>query len=154
LAWVADRLRDAVDHGDRPDVGQRLYVSRAGQSDRNVVNEAELRSTLAAHGFEIVKPEAWSLPRQVAAFADAEAVCGPHGAGLVNFVYADDSATLLELFGTRTNPCFYAIAAGLGRRYAVHRATAEEDHIRVDPGRLADLLGLLDDQSQLSAELK
>jgi len=154
VGWVADRLRDAVDHDDRPDIGRRLYISRAGQPDRDVVNEAELRSTLAAYDFEVVHPEEWSLPQQVAAFADTEAVCGPHGAGLVNFVYADDSATLLELFGARTNPCFYAIAAGLERRYAVHAATAEGDHLRVDPDRLSDLLGLLDDQPRSNTDSK
>jgi capsular polysaccharide biosynthesis protein len=118
-----------------------------------VVNETALRPVLRDHGFAVVRPEEWSLREQVATFATAEAVCGPHGAGLLNAVYGPDAA-LLELFGARTNPCFYAVAAGLDRRYAAHRATAAGDHLRVAPDRLAALLGLLDGQSRSSADSK
>lgn len=143
--WVARRLREAVDLDDGPDAGRRLYVSRAGRAARDVVNEEDLLSTLSAHGFEVVHPERWSLPAQVAAFADAEAVCGPHGGGLVNVIYAPADATLLELFGARTNPCFYALAVGTGRRYAAHHATAAGDHLRVDSDALDRLLALADE---------
>lgn len=153
LSWVADHLRDAVGSDDRRPVGDRLYVSREGQPARAVVNEAALCPILREHGFAVVRPEEWSLAEQVATFAAAEAVCGPHGAGLLNTVYGPEAA-LLELFGARTNPCFYAITAGLGRQYAAHRATAEEDNLRVGPDRLANLLGLLDSQSRSSADAK
>lgn len=148
IEWVSSQLRNAVDISSRPDIGRRLYVSRAGQSERRVVNEANLYSVLSSHGFEIIYPENWSLEEQVTAFAQAEAVCGPHGAGLINFVYADDSAILLELFGKRTNPCFYGIAEGIGRRYAVHHATSVGENLSVDPRNFDRLLSMADDYSQ------
>lgn len=154
MEWVADRLRAAVDPDDRPDVGGRLYVSRAGQPTRDVVNEGDLLGTLDGYGFEVVHPEAWSLPEQIAAFERAEAVCGPHGGGLLNVVYAGRDATLLELFGRRTNPCFYGIAAGTGRRYAAHHATAAGDHLRVGPGNLGRLLAMVDDWPRVSSDSK
>lgn len=148
MEWVSSQLRSAVDMSDRPDVGRRLYVSRANQSDRRVINEANLRSVLSSHGFDIIHPENWSLEEQVAAFAQSEAVCGPHGAGLINFVYADDSAILLELFGKRTNPCFYGIVEGMGRRYAVHHATSVGENLSVDPEKFDRLLSMADDYSR------
>lgn len=158
LAWVAerlwegigDRLRETAE--DRPDVGRRLYVSRAGQSARSVVNETELRSTLVNYDFEVVHPEEWSLTEQIVAFAAADVVCGPHGGGLTNVIHTPRDATLLELFGARTNPCFYAIASGLGRRYAAYQATAEGDHLRIDPGQLTDLLAHALNQSSADSK--
>jgi capsular polysaccharide biosynthesis protein len=145
LSWVAEEIRDAVDDSDRPNVGRRLYVSRSRQDTRTVMNQDIYHEMLTKHGFEIVRPETWSLAMQVTAFAGAEAICGPHGGGLLNLIYTDRDAILLELFGERTNPCFYSIAAGTGRRYAAHHATAVGDNLRVNPQSLSELLTMAND---------
>lgn len=141
LRWVANRLLDDVSASDRPDIGRRLYVSRAHQSTRHVRNEADLLSVAEEFGFETVYPERWSLAEQLAAFAGADAVLGPHGAGLLNVIYADD-AVLVELFGERTNSCFFAIAEGMGIPYAMIECRAIGSDLVVNPDDLRDLLTL------------
>jgi capsular polysaccharide biosynthesis protein len=154
MEWVARRLREPVDLDDGPGVGRRLYVSRAGQPARRVVNEDALQPTFSDYDFELVHPEAWSLSEQVAAFSRADAVCGPHGAGLINLVYAGTDVRVLELFGRRTNPCFYGIADGMGKPYAAHHATPAGEHLRVDPENLDRLLAMADEWPQASSDSK
>ncbi|MFB6103167.1 MAG: DUF563 domain-containing protein [Haloplanus sp.] len=141
LGWVRDRLLNRLPPTDRPDVGTRLYVSRSRQPSRHVRNEADLLSVAREFGFETVYPEDWTLDEQLAAFAEADAVLGPHGAGLLNAMYGDDT-TLVELFGERTNPCFFAIAGGMDMPYAMSHCEAVGDDMRVDPERLRELLAL------------
>lgn len=145
LRWVKDRLLSELSPTNRPDVGSRLYVSRSRQPSRQVRNKADLLSVARDFGFETVFPEDWSLDEQLAAFVDADAVLGPHGAGLLNAIYGDDT-TLIELFGERTNPCFFAIAEGMDMPYAMLQCTAVGDDMQVDPDQLRNLLNLvLDD---------
>lgn len=141
LGWAVNQLLDGVSASDRPDVGRRLYVSRAHQPTRHVRNEADLLSVAGEFGFETVYPERWSLAEQLAAFAEADAVLGPHGAGLFNAVYADN-AVLIELFGERTNPCFFSIAEGMNIPYAMTRCRVVGSDLAVDPDDLRELLTL------------
>lgn len=141
LGWVRDSLLETVSEDDAPDVGDRLYVSRSHQPTRHVRNEAELLSVAEDYGFETVYPEKWSLEEQLAAFSRADAVLGPHGAGLLNVIYGNDT-TLIELFGERTNPCFFAIARGLDIPYAMTRCEPVGEDMRVDPDSLKKLLAL------------
>jgi hypothetical protein len=93
LEWLAERLERAVSPADRPSgLGTRFYVSREGQPTRHIHNEDALLPLLSDYGFEKVLPETWTLREQIAAFAEAEAVIGPHGAGLLNAIYAEDAA--------------------------------------------------------------
>lgn len=130
---VASRLRKAVSDTERRDqVGKRLYISRSGESERHVVNEDELSATLEAYEFDVVRPQTWSLDEQVATFAHAEVIAGPHGGGLTNAMYAS-KPTVIEMFGRRKNPCYYALFAGSGWDYGFVNAKAIGDNIRVDP---------------------
>lgn len=141
LEWVRDRLLAGVPYGCRPDVGSRLYVSRANQPTRRVRNESDLMSIARKYGFEMVYPERWSLDEQLAAFAEADAVLGPHGAGLLNVIYSEGTA-LIELFGERTNPCFFTIAQGMEIPYAMTRCEPIGDDLWIDLDRLEKLLQL------------
>lgn len=139
IGWVRDRLLETVSEVCAPDVGQRLYVSRSRQPTRRVKNESDLLSVAAEYGFEMIYPEDYSLAKQVAAFSQAEAVLGPHGAGLLNAIYGENT-TLIELFGERTNPCFFAIADALEMPYFMTRCEPIGVNLRVDPNRLQELL--------------
>lgn len=140
LAKLTERIKSAISPTDRPtDLGTRFYVSREGQLTRNVHNEDALMSLLSDYGFEKVRPEKWTLREQIAAFAEAEIVVGPHGAGLLNVAYADDAA-LVELFGQRTVPCFFEIASGLGIRYGAVQGEQVGEEINVSPSRVETAL--------------
>jgi hypothetical protein len=79
--------------------GRRLYVSRAGASARPLQNEAELVDLAARHEFEIVDPGSLPFDDQVALFASASIVIGPHGAGLTNAAFCPSGSTLIEFRG-------------------------------------------------------
>lgn len=114
LEWLRDNLAPAPAPAPKR---RRLYVSRADATWRAVLNEREVFATLEKRGFEKIVPGTLPLAEQHQAFADAEAVVGPHGAGLVNLLAARD-ATVVELLpDTWVNGAFYPMSVELGLDY-------------------------------------
>ena len=124
VSWLRERARRTL--GVRPRRRSRLYLSRPlervlplprGHSRRAVVNEAEVIRALSRHGFQVVRPETLTFDEQVDAFANAEIVVAPHGAGNVNVVFAERLA-LVELFEPEyVDPSVYAVACAAGHDY-------------------------------------
>lgn len=75
---------------------RRLYISRKA-AERAIVNEAELLPILEKRGFEILQPETMTFEQQVAAFAEAEILAGPHGAGMYNGMFMQPGSMVLEI---------------------------------------------------------
>lgn len=135
LAWVRAGLLRAVagqgaGAGSRPGLRsagppeavhgpRRLYISRGDAATRRLVNEAEVVAALAPLGFARLELTGMPLAEQVARFANAEIVVGPHGSGLTNMLFAPRSAALVELMPRdHVNHCFWLMASVLGQRYA------------------------------------
>jgi hypothetical protein len=115
--WALEWLRERLVPSPRSN-GRRLYVSRADAAWRRVANEVELVAALERHGFELILPGAMPLLEQLRAFAEAEVILGPHGAGLVNLLGARPGACVIELFDERyVNGCYYALADALDLSY-------------------------------------
>jgi hypothetical protein len=131
--WVVDWLREHLAPYGRSGRPTRLYVSRADAAGRRVANEPEVEAELRRRGFETILPGTLSLAEQLARFADAEAIVGAHGAGLVGMFAARD-ATIVELFEPGyVNGCFYALADAAGHDYwYLLGAAAGEGDIVVD----------------------
>ena len=126
--WIVPWLRARFLPDDLRAPHRRLYVSRGhAKHTRRVENEAELVDALAPLGFEVIDPGALSPAEQVRAFAEAEYIVGPHGAGLTNLAFAPPGAAALELFARDyVNECFWALAStveGLRYRYIVGDGT-------------------------------
>ena len=134
---------------------RRLYVGRGDKKHtRRVENEADLLAALEPLGFEAIDPAAMSPGEQVRAFAEAECIVGPHGAGLTNLAFAPAGAAVVELFAhDYVNECFWALATAVGRlryRYLVGDGSASgvgsgrnrgvASDIRVDPRQVRRLL--------------
>lgn len=117
MARLGNRIQDAVPGTNEDNRPRRLYVSRADAEDRRVQNEDALLEALKDYGFERIVPSEHTFAEQVRRFADAEVVLGPHGAGLTNVIFAPET-TLVELFGSYQNACFFALARGMGHEYA------------------------------------
>lgn len=106
----------------KPEMAQaprrRLYVSRADASQRRLVNEAEITARLQQQGFEVIVPGQLSFRDQVATFAAAEMIVGPHGAGLANMLFAPDDVKIVELgYPQYPSTSFSSIASLLGQTY-------------------------------------
>jgi capsular polysaccharide biosynthesis protein len=121
---------------------RRLYITRRAANKRRIVNESELEPVLQEFGFEIIEAEHLSLKAQIELFAEAEAVAGPHGAGLTNILFSPSGCKVLELLNPAyMNVCYYAEAEMLGHEYwyvigetagtAVQHRTACHDDISV-----------------------
>jgi hypothetical protein len=141
LQWLSRALTASLPavEGD-PD--QRLYISRSLAASRAVANENEILPVLQAHGFRILHAERMPFIDQVEAFRRASFVIGPHGAGLMNLIFAPPGTRVLELFEpSEVRRCYWALCRELGHNYHFQlgssgRRRGMEPDIVVDPSSL------------------
>jgi capsular polysaccharide biosynthesis protein len=96
----------------------RLYIDRSGSPKRPLVNEPDVMRALTPLGFMPVRLEDFSLAEQIGMFAHAEAIVGPHGAGLTNIVFARPRCGVVELHaGHWVNWCYRRLAGALDLDY-------------------------------------
>lgn len=131
--------------------GRRLYISRAG-SRRAIENEAEVLDALAPFGVEVHRLETYAFSQQVRLFAEAELVCGPHGAGFANMIFMPPGSAVVEAMPAGTSAALFVRlapavghafervpsgelfdAAGIPRRFYSNARSS----FRVDPGAMA-----------------
>ena len=136
------------------DGAERIYVTRAGASYRQVLNEAEVVKTLSNLGFKIVRLETLSVAEQVSTFAQAKVIVAPHGAGLSNIAFCTPGTKLVELFSPNyVNVCFWAISnyVNLDYYYLIGEGERPLDHVDapIPNPHTDDILINLKDLSQL-----
>jgi hypothetical protein len=81
-----------------------------------VINEDEVLAALTPLGFVAYKMEELSVADQARLFSQAEIVIAPHGAGLINMIFAQ-RLSVIELFGSFGTACFFVLAQALGFHY-------------------------------------
>jgi capsular polysaccharide biosynthesis protein len=145
--WSVDYLRERLGVGSERGARRRLYVTRERARARHVVNEGEVQQVLLKHGFEIVRSETLSLRRQVELFGEAEAVVGPHGAGLSNLVFCPPGVKVVEFFApTYVNLCYWVLCNHLEARYFYVLASGPVPPVGCYPHRGTDDLTIPIDQ--------
>ena len=87
--WKIEVLREFLDYIDleTPIKENRIYLSRAKQKSRKIINEIEFYGSLRDHGFRRIFLEDYSFENQIQLFNNAEYIIAPHGAGLTNIVF-------------------------------------------------------------------
>lgn len=117
--WVCEFLRNQFLPAEKPAPTKRIYIQRPQEIQRRrVVNEAQTLELLSQFGFEPVKFEVLSVSEQASIVASAEAIIGPHGAGLSNLVFANPKTKVLEVFNpSYVNVCFWALSDQVGADY-------------------------------------
>jgi len=157
--WVAQRLQSNVaglDPGDgkmdADEFSSRVYVSRRDTRTRQIANEQAVLDALEPLGFESYALSELSIPDQIRLFASAEAVVGPHGAGLVNLIHCEDAA-VFELFpDDHVQPYYFSLARQLGFEYDCAVSPVRDDETVVDPEDLRERVAALLDRSGLSGQ--
>jgi hypothetical protein len=141
VEWLVNRIRterpalfDA--DGESP---SRIYISRSDADQRRVANESELLNHLEEECFERYVLSDLTFEEQISLFSNAEVIIGPHGAGLVNMIFAD-SPHVVEIFGDYTNPCYYCLSTGLGYEYTSIVAETQDDENVADVDTVLDSL--------------
>jgi capsular polysaccharide biosynthesis protein len=100
------------------------------------LNEAELWPLFAAKGFQSVSAATLTFREQVALFSEAEAIAGPHGAGLSHILFAPGVKTL-EIFpaGKAFDIDYFYLAKAMGGSYGavIGSRGNRTGHFRIDP---------------------
>jgi hypothetical protein len=89
--------RRLLPKSDRSYKGPRkFYILREGWKQR-VTNEEEVRRFFQDKGWALVAPETLGMAAEIELFRNAEAVCGVHGSGFTNLLWASPGCRVLEL---------------------------------------------------------
>jgi hypothetical protein len=108
-----------------PSVDQSVYISRRDAVSRPLINNAELEAGLVQSGFDIVATGELTLRAQIALFANAKIVVGQHGAGLINAIFCEPGAVLIEIFPEyMLQAHFWTTASLVGVRYGFVSGTS------------------------------
>lgn len=132
--WLREEmLESAPSH--IPEDGNNIYVSRANDVERRVVNEDEVMDVLLEFDFERYLLEERSLAENARLFADANVIVGPHGAGLTDIIFTKD-CTLVELFGEKIKQPYEELANTLDINYEPMYCQPQSVDIIVDTAKL------------------
>jgi tetratricopeptide (TPR) repeat protein/capsular polysaccharide biosynthesis protein len=94
---------------------KRIYISRKNARHRQVLNEEEVMKELTPLGFVAIHLESLSFVDQVALFYQAQAIIAPHGSGLTNIIFCQNSAKISEFVSPHYNRHYYwVISQSLG----------------------------------------
>lgn len=110
IAWLRERLGVPETRATR-----RLYLTRRG--GRGLANEREVLAALEPLGFEAVDPGALSLRAQIALFASASKLVGPHGAAFANGLFSRDLEVLEVYQPHHVNSSTVCALVGAGHRH-------------------------------------
>lgn len=145
LIGLLDPLRERARAAASDPMPSRFYVSRRDTSARRLVNEDELVAALEKEGYRELVLSELSIERQVAAFAGADRVVAPHGAGLAHLMFAPPGCRVLEILPENHRfAFFFRLAQVRGLRYSMvlargvsgGRPTGEHGAVRVDVDRV------------------
>ena len=107
--WACDFLRESFIPEDVAEPHRLIYISRNDALYRRIINEWEVEEYLRSIGFEIVQMSKLPFLEQVRICAEARIVVGPHGAGLGNFVFCQNTK-ILEILHSSYTPSFFHVA--------------------------------------------
>ena len=130
---------------------RRIFVDRSAAKRRKMANQKDLEPVLAERGFELVQWESLSMAEQVRLAAETEIMAGPHGTSLLNSIYCDPGAKVLEII----NPHWWDAATlrqctlmGHEFWYCFGENVSKEHDMAIEPQKLARVLDCLLEGSQ------
>ncbi|MEN9343462.1 MAG: hypothetical protein RLZZ453_249 [Chlamydiota bacterium] len=126
--WIVEYLRNKlIPQADRIFSKQlfskKVFVSRKKASYRRILNEDEVFGMLEPLGFVRYHLEDLTVLEQVHLFHHAEVIVAPHGAGLVNLVFAQPNASVIELFQEHEDDSFWYLSQIVGLNHHCIKTT-------------------------------
>lgn len=122
---------------------KKILISRKyAPNSRNIVNEEELAEALLPLGYQSYVLEDLDIQAQIDLFYDAKSVVAPHGAGLTNLLYAQNTE-VLELHPNQNMfPHYYYLCKSLQHtyKYWCGDAATRFSPFRVDVPAILNLL--------------
>ena len=122
-----------------PNLGDRVYISRASAQRRKVTNEEEVTAYMREQGFSVVQLEYYPFAEQVSIMSRVRYLVSIHGAGLTNMLFMQAESRVLELRlkDDGTQQYFYTLASDLGFEYYYQFGTPNDSNLNTQD---ADLL--------------
>jgi len=136
--WLRENAHNRIDSSKRNI--RNTYISREFADNRQVSNFQEVKRLLSQFGFEFYCFENISFERQVELMASSDIVVAPHGAGLVNIVFADENTSIIELFGEREKPTFFSLSKSTNNDYGFLLCDSVNGDIYVNTSSLSQLI--------------
>jgi capsular polysaccharide biosynthesis protein len=104
---------------DAGDANERIYLTRGVCTGRRVKNEDEVINIMKSLGFKVVDTNGMHVMHQAQLFKNARYVVAPHGAGLTNIQFRQNSPlSLLELHPYHRMTDFERICNGFGHHWS------------------------------------
>ncbi len=138
--WIRESVLANVSP-DKEDlgVGNNVYISRANAIERRVVNETELVKVLSEYGFESYQLEEHTVKENATLFSEAKIIVSPHGAGLTDIVFSEESS-VIELFGSKIKNPYEKLAKMINLDYYKVVCKPRSTDIEANISQLEDLL--------------
>ncbi len=149
MNWVADGMfRDASSARDVSPLPTRIFVEREATGSRDLVNQAEIATLLAEHGFVGIDTSEMPFLLQANMFRSAEIVIGCMGAAMTNMIFSRPGTASGYLAPEGWIETFYwDLAAIRKHRYAVCFGDTDSQNLppwernyRVDPTFVLEML--------------
>ena len=120
-SWIPHAINELpLAKAEEPVVGERLFLSRAGEAIRRLTCEAELVPELAKQGFFVARAGNWSVAEQKAMFASARLIVAPHGAAMTNLVFCQPDTVILDLISASwPGLYFWGLCSATRLRYSM-----------------------------------
>ncbi len=127
---------------------ERVFIRRSGGVKRSLMNDEELESTLADHGFLIFDPMKCTARESVEQLLGAKLVVGVEGSHLNHALYtmAEGGALCVLQPPTRFTNINKDFADSMGLRYAFMTGTEVNGGFIIEPDRLERLLTMVEHQ--------
>lgn len=77
---------------------RKVFLTRPKDSNRNIINLAEVEAVFREFGYEVIMPDSLSLIEQVTLMNESKIVASNHGAGLTNVLFMQRGAIVFEIF--------------------------------------------------------
>ncbi|WP_080507169.1 MULTISPECIES: glycosyltransferase family 61 protein [Halorubrum] len=136
--WIKQNIFNNID-GTNERSTERVFISRNKAIGRRVSNESELMDVLSDYGFEKYYLEDQNISENIRLFSNADVVVSPHGAGLTDIIFCQDT-TIIELFGSQKTNSYETVANTLEIPYRKVDCEPDSTDILVDLNVIKDTL--------------
>jgi capsular polysaccharide biosynthesis protein len=126
---LIEKCQDPENDTSSPNI---IFINRKDAPTRRVLNRESVLSELTEYNITSVAMSNLPFQKQVFLMKGTDVIVAPHGAGLLNMLWATDAA-IVEIFGSHATAGNMSLANNIGHQYFCVNATAEGRDIRVDP---------------------
>lgn len=117
--WLLNYLRDrlipiAQQTTTLQHYPEKIFISRKDAGARQIINEDEVFHLFEQKGFEQCIVSDLSFLQQILLFHNAKVIVGAHGAGLINILFAQPGARVIEIFQARGFATYWYLSQMVG----------------------------------------